>query len=64
MKTEFLDLGDQPIANAFLHPGQKNEEYYYKLRVGFDDTTKLVSLMDFVDPPLMFNEDYVYHSSM
>jgi len=64
MKQEFLNLGKQPIANAFLNATDNKEEYFYDLKVGFDEETKLVSLMEFVDPPLMFNEGYVYHSSM
>ena len=64
MKKEFLDLGRQPIANAFLESANVSDEYFYDLKVGFDDETKLVSLMNFVDPPLMFNDGYVYHSSM
>ena len=63
MKNQFLDLGKQPIANAFLTEDQFESEYFYDLKVGFDEETKLVSLMEFVDPPLMFNENYVYHSS-
>ena len=65
MKTEFLDLGIQPIANNFLsHLSDSADEYTYRLRVIFDDETKLVSLNQFVPPELMFNDSYVYHSSM
>tara|TARA_R100001594_G_scaffold5806_1_gene17338 strand:- start:6685 stop:7875 length:1191 start_codon:yes stop_codon:yes gene_type:complete len=66
MKKEFLDLGRQPIANAFLNKEETNitDEYFYDLKIGFDEETKLVSLVNFVDPPLMFNDSYVYHSSM
>ncbi len=63
MKTKFLDLGKQPIANAFLTPTECENEFLYDLEVGFDPETKLVSHMDFVDPPLMFNDTYTYHSS-
>ena len=63
MKTKFLDLGKQPIGNAFLIPGECEDEFFYDLEVGFDPDTCLVSHMDFVDPPLMFNDEYVYHTS-
>ena len=65
MKNKFLDLGMQPIANNFLpHPSRASDEYMYNLVVTFDDKTKLVSLGEFVPPELMFNDSYVYHSSM
>ena len=64
MKKEFLDLGRQPIANKFLREDEFKDEFFYNLKVVFDDDTKLVSLKDFVKPELMFNDDYVYHTSL
>ena len=64
MKKEFLDLGRQPIANKFLREDEFEDEFFYNLKVVFDDDTKLVSLKDFVKPELMFNDDYVYHTSL
>jgi SAM-dependent methyltransferase len=61
-KVDFLDLGMQPIANNFLSNIDEGE-FKYNLSVTFDDVTKLVSLKEFVKPELMFNENYVYHSS-
>ena len=63
MKNRFLDLGMQPIANNFLKEIPENE-FKFHLTVSYDDETSLVSLDDFVPPELMFNENYVYHSSM
>ena len=63
-KKEFLNLGKQPIANKFLRKNEFEDEFFYNLKVVFDDDTKLVSLKDFVKPELMFNEDYVYHTSL
>ena len=64
MKRQFLDLGRQPIANGFLSEREIQDEYFFHLKVGFDDETKLVSLMEFVKPERMFNDSYVYYSSM
>ena len=64
MKKEFLNLGKQPIANGFLYEEDIPDEFFFDLRVVFDEDTKLVSLKDFVKPELMFNENYVYVSSM
>tara|TARA_R110002126_G_scaffold71913_1_gene179914 strand:+ start:1654 stop:2817 length:1164 start_codon:yes stop_codon:yes gene_type:complete len=64
MKIQFLDLGKQPIANGFLTSKQISKEYFFNLKVGFDKETCLVSLIDFVDLDLMFNDNYAYRSSM
>ena len=64
MKKKFLDLGKQPIANGFLYKDQIKNEYFFNLGVAFDGTTKLVTQTEYVDPPLMFNDDYVYRGSM
>jgi len=64
-KINFLDLGMQPIANNFLSDKSEiDDEYKFHLTVVFDDESKLVSLSDFVPPDLMFNDSYVYHSSL
>ena len=58
--TEFLDLGEMPLPNAFLKlKEQKKIEKKYPLRVGFCPKCTLVQLMDIVDPELMF-KNYVY----
>ena len=64
MKKEFLNLGKQPIANGFLYEKDIPNEFFYDLKVGFDNKTKLVTHMEYVDPPLMFNENYSYRGSM
>ena len=63
-KIKFLDLGTQPIANGFLKESDLGkDEYTFNLSVGVCRKTFLVSLMDFVDPPKMFNENYPFHTS-
>ena len=64
MKREFLDLGKQPIANKFLKEAETKDEFFFNLKVVFDEETKLVSLKEFVKPELMFNENYAYNTSM
>ena len=64
MKKQFLNLGKQPIANGFLYKDQIKDEYFYNLGVAFDEETKLVTQTEYVDPPLMFNDKYVYRGSM
>jgi len=64
MKEQFLDLGMQPIANGFLTEEEVDSEYFFHLRAGFNTDTFLVSLMNFVDLDLMFNDTYAYRGSM
>jgi len=64
MKKEFLNLGRQPIANKFLKEEEISDEFFFDLKVVFDEETKLVSMKDFVKPELMFNEDYKYNTSL
>ena len=64
MLKKFLDLGRQPIANGFLYKDQIKDEYFFNLGVAFDEETKLVTQTEYVDPPLMFNDEYVYRGSM
>ena len=64
MKREFLDLGKQPIANRFLTKDEFDNEFFFDLKVVFDEETKLVTQVEYVDPPLMFNKNYTYRGSM
>jgi hypothetical protein len=64
VKKKFLDLGIQPITNAFLTEDKTDDEYFYNLSLGMDEDTKLVSLMETVKPELMFNEVYAHRASM
>ena len=64
MKKEFLDLGTQPITNAFLTKEDFDNEFTYNLSIGIDEDTSLVSLIDFVEPEVMFNETYAHRASM
>ena len=43
MKKEFLDLGRQPIANKFLKKEEFKDEFFFDLKVVFDDLLILSS---------------------
>lgn len=56
----FLDLGDQPLANAFLKdPSDIQSEAKFPLEVYFCEDCKLVQLLDVIDPEVLFR-DYIY----
>lgn len=61
---EFLDLGQQPIANAFLEPGQDGaDEFFFRLAVARCDACAMVQLLEEVPRERMFHQDYPYYSS-
>ena len=64
MKREFLNLGRQPITNKFLNEDKFEGEFFYDLKVVFDEETKLVSIKEFVPPEMMFNDEYAYTTSL
>lgn len=61
---EFLDLGQQPLANDYLaiedlHKGQ----YHLPLKVGFCENCGLTQVIEYQLPDKIFNENYKYFSS-
>ncbi|GGU72008.1 class I SAM-dependent methyltransferase [Lentzea flava] len=61
--TEFLDLGRQPLSDAFLRPQDTDGEFFYRLAVGVCESCTMVQLVEEVPRDRMFHEDYPYHSS-
>ena len=67
MIKKFLDLGYQPLANKYLKSYKKlsiKKKELYRLTVGFDTKTKLVSLFNKIPDKIMFDSNYPYKSSM
>jgi methylation protein EvaC len=61
----FLDLGLQPLANNYLNKKDlKKKEKKYRLKVGINLQTKLVSINKPISSKIMFNNKYPYRSSM
>ncbi|NNM84023.1 class I SAM-dependent methyltransferase [Candidatus Parcubacteria bacterium] len=57
--VQFLDLSDQPPANAFIRPEQIGSEHFYPLKAYVCATCQLVQLVDIVDLNELF-QNYVY----
>jgi len=56
----FLELGPQPLANAFpADPSEFEGEARYPLDVHFCDSCSLVQVLDVIDPKVLFS-DYIY----
>ena len=56
----FMTFGKMPIANGFL--GQKDfaKEFFFEMKVGFDETLSLFQLLEHPKPEMMFNENYPF----
>ena len=63
--VEFLDLGMQPMANAFLKKNQLlKKEQKYKLTICYNKINYMVSIKNTFSSKRMFNNKYPYRSSM
>ena len=59
-----LDLGLQPIANAFVEESRKDEpEDRFPLEIAFCHDCALVQVTESIDPDILFGQDYPYFSS-
>ncbi len=64
LSTLFVDLGLQPISNAFRTAEESTApETFYPLRAYVCDVCKLVQLQDFTARETHFHGDYIYFSS-
>ena len=66
MKKIFLDLGKQPLANSFLDLNalkKKSSEFFYNLKVSFDTSNYLVSIIKPVNPKLQYTDKYAHRAS-
>jgi 2-polyprenyl-3-methyl-5-hydroxy-6-metoxy-1,4-benzoquinol methylase len=61
--TKLLDLGSQPLANAFLLPEQVEGEYFFPMAVGFSETSMMLQLIEQPDPEKMLHDHYAFYSS-
>lgn len=58
-----LDFGDQPLGNGFLLPEEFNEEYFFKMSIGFSEKTYMLQLNEQPSPEKMFHDEYAFYSS-
>lgn len=64
LKSEFIDLGKSPLANAYLNSlAEADEEKWYPLRVMVCTNCWLVQTEDYTSSKDVFSGDYAYFSS-
>ena len=57
------DFGDQPLGNGFLNKEDLQNEYFYRMKTGFCEESKMFQLLEQPDPKKMFHENYAFFSS-
>lgn len=57
---EFIDFGKMPLGNGFLKESDFLDEYFYQMRVGFCEESKMVQLMEQPAPQRMFHDNYAF----
>src|ERR1700741_3905904 len=60
---EVLDLGRQPVSNAFVRPEETARVLFFRLAVGLCTSCTMVQQLDDVPPNEMFRSDYPYRAS-
>lgn len=62
MLKNLISFKEIPLSNSLLSD-KEGDINYYNLNISFDTETKLVSVVDNVNPEKLFPDDYVYDSS-
>ncbi len=58
----FMSFGKMPIANGFLKPECRGDEYKFKMEVGFCSQCYMFQLINQPEREKMFNENYAFFS--
>ena len=58
--SEFIDFGKMPLGNGFLRKSDFSSEYFYHMRVGFCEESKMVQLIEQPSPEKMFHDQYAF----
>jgi methylation protein EvaC len=61
--VEFIDFGKMPLGNGFLSEEEFDDEYFYRMRAGFCEESKMVQLIDQPAPEQMFHDHYAFFTS-
>jgi methylation protein EvaC len=61
--NEVLDLGPQPVSNAFVRSEDAAEVLFFRLAIGLCESCTMVQQLDEVPPHQMFHAEYPYRAS-
>ena len=57
-----MSFGKMPIANGFIKKKNFKKEFFYEMKVGFNENLSLFQLGEHPKPDLMFNNNYPFFS--
>ncbi len=57
------DFGNQPLGNGFLNMSDFPNEYFFNMKTGFCNKSKMFQLLEQPSPKKMFHENYAFYSS-
>ncbi len=60
---EVIDFGKQPLGNGFLKEKDFESEYFFDMKVGFCEKSKMLQLIEQPSASKMFHEEYPFFSS-
>lgn len=60
---EIMDFGRQPLGNGFLKADDFADEYFFQMKVGFSEESKMFQLLAQPEPKKMFHKYYAFYSS-
>ena len=55
-----MSFGRMPIANGFIKQNDFDKEFFFEMKVGFDEKLSLFQLLEHPKPEMMFNENYPF----
>jgi SAM-dependent methyltransferase len=61
--VEFIDLGRQPSANAFVRPDALDQELFFRLAVGMCESCTMAQLIEEMPPDIRYHDAYRYRAS-
>ncbi len=57
------NFGKQPLGNGFLLEKNFEDEFFFEMKTGFCNESKMFQLLDQPEPKKMFHENYAFYSS-
>ncbi|WP_320667860.1 class I SAM-dependent methyltransferase [Prochlorococcus sp. MIT 1307] len=60
---EIIDFGLQPLGNGFLTKEDFQDEYFFNMKLGFNQNSQMVQLFEQPEPEKMFHREYAFFSS-
>ena len=58
-----IDFGEMPLGNGFLGLADTPQEYFYSMKTGFCEESKMFQLLEQPAPEKMFHAEYAFYSS-